>query len=170
MSLDDKWPPLRPHKRDNRNRVIWTVIIIGGVAILTAALLLLQTDRIAALELRVSAVETQLQVEATTSRLSRLTGAAKRSECDKAVTNYAADDKQVPVGISKVCAIPSAEADKEATSQTAQERADDFTGKFLLTLGGATPKVKRSACEMIIQLYQQENLRMPQAVNAECDY
>lgn len=168
MSLKDKWLPLRPHKLDRGDRVTWALMIIGGVAIATVAMIWPRPDRFAELELRLNKVESQLQIEITANHLARLSGTVKRDECDKAVTGYAADNKLVPEGIQEVCAIPWSELNKDATTQTTQERADEFLAKLLPTLADVAPKVKKSACEMFIQMYQQENLTTPPAMNAEC--
>ncbi|MGF6282274.1 hypothetical protein ABH908_000242 [Pseudomonas frederiksbergensis] len=125
-------------------------------------------ERLTELERRLDSVESQLATEKLANSLSKITGASKRAECGKAVMSFAADNKPVPESISRECVIPWEELNKDTTPQTTQEQADEFMAKVLPTMAALAPKAKKAACEMFIQSYQQENLKTPPAMNAEC--
>lgn len=158
--------------------IIAVVVLIFGSAFALDSLgilnfknppVLSDSERIAVLEQRLDSVEGQLKAETTLKHLSGFTGDVKRAECSKAVSAYGADNKKVPESISHECAIAWAEGNKDATPQTAQEQADEFMAKLLPTLADVAPKAKKSACEMFIQMYQQENLRTPPEMIATCN-
>lgn len=169
MSLQSKWPPRTQHKANRGDRVTWALMAIGGVVIVTVAALWPRQDRIAELELRLTEVESHLEIEVTANHLARLTGAVKRAECNKAVTGYAVDNKLIPGSISEVCALPRSEANKDASPETTQEQADDFIAKLLPTLEAEDPKTKKAVCENFTVLFQRENLKTPPAMNAACE-
>ncbi|MHC5194913.1 hypothetical protein ACYSUW_14260 [Pseudomonas frederiksbergensis] len=164
--------PSLPFSRIQSSRgdiITIALMVIGGIGII--ALMSgkpSQSDRIRTLEQRLDTVESQLQTERVANNLSRLSGVAKRSACDTAVRAFAADNKLVPESISRECVIPSAELNKDVTSQTSQEQADEFMAKVLPTMAALAPKAKKAACEMFLQSYQQEHLTTPPAMNAEC--
>lgn len=162
--------PSSPFPGSRGDLITMALMAIGvvGIFALMGSTKPSQSERIAELERRLDSVESQLQTEMVVNNLSRLTGAAKRAVCDEAVMAFVADNKLVPESISRECVIPWAELNKDATTQTTQEQADEFMAKILPTMANVAPKVKKSTCEMFIQMYQGENLRTPPAMNAAC--